>query len=264
MSKPDKPTASQVNREFREDADRVLGVDDESLRKREADRRGARLKSEGGLKSRLDTFWGYLWLRSAYSDVADPEPDDETHESNMSMVWFGIMVVFALLIVALGWYVLGVRSKDPTTAIKYPSTGTQRSATSGGNTSPASTGGGSDSEAAKPRRWLIVADTPLYGKRPQFTIELKGDGLSGDAVWLEPPGGTGTYEWSGDDVVVKLVQQTTYTPGKTFPQHFEIRMTKQADGSLSGQMLSEFWEYSGEKGLVLKGLQPWPAVGEPK
>ena len=50
----------------------------------------------------------------------------------------------------------------------------------------------------------------------------------------------------------------------TFPQHFEVRMTKQVDGSLSGQLLSENWAYSSEGGLQIKGMQPWPAVGEPK
>ena len=127
----------------------------------------------------------------------------------------------------------------------------------GGTGEPETSGGTSQSSeqsSTKPRRWLIVADTPLYGKRPQFTIELKGDGASGDAVYLEPPQATGTYELSGEDLVVKLVLTQTAAPGVTFPQHIEVRMKKLADGSLTGQLLSENWEYHPDKGLKLKGM----------
>jgi hypothetical protein len=137
----------------------------------------------------------------------------------------------------------GSASRQPAS----PASGTTKSATQ---------------DKAKTKRWLIIRGD---NSRPQFTIELQGDGPSGAAVWLEPPQGTGTYSWSGDRLSVKLVlKDHKAAPDVTFDQHFEIDMTRGADGKLRGTMSAENWQYGPDTGLELLGMTPYEATGEPK
>ena len=259
MSKQDQETAEEVLRGGKKDGEKLLGIDDESLRKAQADRRTAAEKAKGGLAARMQTFWGFwwLWASATEADAEDHEHDREELRWKRDWIRFVLIVIVGVILVSAAAYLAFGRSSDPTEALKT-------SGTTAGDSAAAPTTTGAPEADGAPRRWLIVADTPLYGERPQFTIELQGDGQSGQAVWLEPPQATGTYDWNGDNVVVRLVITQTAAPGVTFPQHFEVRMKKKADGSLSGQLLSENWAYSSEGGLEIKGMQAWPAVGEPK
>ena len=256
MSKQDQETADEVLRGGKKAGEKLLGIDDESLRKVQADRRTAAEKAEGGLAGRMQTFWGFWWL---WANAAEAEDDAYDEERRWKRDWirFVLIAIVGVILVSAAAYLAFGRSSDPTDALKTSGT------TAGDGAAAPTTSGAPEADGA-PRRWLIVADTPLYGERPQFTIELQGEGQSGQAVWLEPPLATGTYDWNGDNVVVRLVITQTAAPGVTFPQHFEVRMKKKADGSLSGQLLSENWAYSSEGGLQIKGMEPWPAVGEPK
>jgi hypothetical protein len=258
MGEQEKVSADQVLRGGKEDGEKLLGIDDESLRRGQADRRTTKEKAGGGISQRIRTFFAFWELWAGYEgEEADKEPREEDYQDEMRTVWWVVGLVLAALLMAVGGYLALNRSTDPTDALKNGG-----ATATGGSTVGAPSSGQAAND--RPRRWLIVADTPLHGKRPQFTIELKGEGKSGDAVWLEPPQATGSYTWNGDDLDVKLVITQTAAPGKTFPQHFEIQMKRLADGSLNGRMLSENWAYSSKTGLKLNGMVPWPAVGEPK
>jgi len=262
VAKNRKPTAREANRELREGAEKAFGVDDATLRQRGADRRTSAEKTQGSLRTRVWTFLNFwnLWA-TAKDDENEATLDEEDYKSGWNWIMFVLLMVLVVAVIGVGAYLSLNRSTDPMEALK--DSNAPESAAAPGATDKASNAS-QQSEGATPRRWLIIADTPLHGKRPQFTIELKGDGESGEAVWLEPPQGTGTYEWSGDDLLVKLVLMQTATPGLEFPQHFEVRAARLADGSLSGELLSEDWAYDPRTGLELKGMRSMPAVGEVK
>jgi len=164
----------------------------------------------------MQTFWGFLWL---WASVAEADAEDHAHD-DAELSWkrhwirFVLSVMVGVILVSAAAYLAFGRSSDPTDALKT-------SGTTAGDGATAPTKTGAPEADGAPRRWLIVADTPLFGERPQFTIELQGEGQSGQAVWLEPPQATGTHDWNGVNVLVRLVITQTAAPGVTFPQHFE-------------------------------------------
>ncbi len=213
----ERPTQGQIKKEFKSDFERVLGVDDETLkRKKQPPRKGCRSAMLVAIiVTMVLAFGAYLFT----GDRALSGAFDE---------------------------ILGRR-----VGVEH-----NRLLPRGGTREPAT------KDEAKTKRWLIIRSD---NARPQFTIELQGDGPTGRAVWLEPPPGVGTYEWSGDRLSVKLVlKDHKAAPDVTFDQHFEIDMTRGADDKLTGTMSAENWRYSPDTGLELLGMVPYEATGEPK
>ena len=209
------PTEGQIKKKFRNDFERVLGVDDETLKRKQPPRKGCRSAMLVAIiVTMVLAFGAYLWT----GDRALSGAFDE---------------------------ILGGGSAS-----------TQPASPGGTTTKPAT------KDETKTKRWLIIRGD---NSRPQFTIELQGDGPTGRAVWLEPPPGIGTYEWSGDQLQVKLVlKDHKAAPDVTFDQHFEIDMTRGADDKLTGTMSAENWQYSPDTGLELLGMDSYEATGEPK
>ena len=76
-SEEDRETAEEVLRGGKKAGEKLLGIDDESLRKVQADRRTAAEKARGGLARRMQTFWGFWWL---WASVAEADAEDHAHD----------------------------------------------------------------------------------------------------------------------------------------------------------------------------------------
>ena len=267
------PTARQVKKDFALDAERLLGVDDATLKSRQPVAPGTPLtekdrvraeKARRTTQSRREDLAGQRGLREWWQGVVqflfaifNPEARDTRSASRGR----ALAMVVAVLVIAIGAYLLAERPSMTRTVgdlLGGRQSGQSAQGASAGGTTKASTTQGE----AQAKRWLI---TRVDNSRPQFTIELRGDGPSGPAVWLEPPQGTGTYSWSGDQLKVKLVLKDHKAgEGVYFDQHFELDMTQLADGGLTGTMSAEDWRYSLDTGLELLGMKPCEAIGEPK
>jgi len=270
------PSARQVKQDFRRDAERLLGVDDETLKTKQAASYGPDEPSTGRDRVRADQarrrtqrtredLAGQHGLKGWFDGVVRflfgifSPGDGETPRSSARGRLLGMVV--ALIVVALGAYLLAerpamTRSVDDLLGGDRPSQGTQGS--SAGGTTKASTSPGE----VETKRWLIIRSD---NARPQFTIELQGDGPTGPAVWLEPPQAVGAYAWSGEQLEVKLVlKDHRASEGVLFDQHFRLDMTLGSDGGLKGTMYAEDWRYGADTGLELLGMKPYEATGEPK
>jgi len=246
------PDARQIKKDFRSDVEQLLGVDDETLKQKQQPPSQAPpstgpgvappARPGGGTPRTVDKKTGRKGCRSAMR-----------------------VALVVTIVVAIGAYFFtgdralsGVFDQIVGGDASAP---TQQATPAGGTKQP------STQEQAKTRRWLIVRTD---NSRPQFTIELQGDGPTGRALWLEPPQATGTYKWSGDKLLVKLVLQDAMIgkdkagKGVYRDQHFLVQMSSGSDGGLTGTMSGEGFRYSWENGVEPLGMKAYPAVGEPK
>ena len=251
--KPSRPptTEGQIKKDFRSDFERVLGVDDETLKQKQQPPPEPPSTEPG--KPSPDRPGGKT-------------PDKAVKQTGMKGCRRAMAsAVIVIMIGAIAAYLFtGDRALS----------GALDEILAGGGSAPrqpASPAGGtkqsSTQEQAKTKRWLIIKSD---NARPQFTIELQGDGPTGPAVWLEPPQAAGTYKWSGDQLQVKLVLQDAMVgkdksgKGVYRDQHFRVQMALGPDGVLAGTLFAEGFRYSWDKGLEPLGMTAYEATGEPK
>jgi hypothetical protein len=210
MEESDRPTADSIKQAFVDDRERVLGWDDESLKRQEAARRSKQADAAREAEKRGIVESLRAWSRLLILKITGGRPDGRMI-TGISAILTAVSVLAVLAFMAIDRMGSsgGLRLDQPTAR--------QSALAAGSEPGP--------SASNSPKSWLILAS--LGGpKKPQFTIELQGDGQTGPAVWLEPPGAKGAYAWNGDRLEVKLVLNQRASEGVYFDQHYNLEMTR--------------------------------------
>jgi hypothetical protein len=259
MGQSGAPTSDGLKSEFPGDMERLLGVDDASLKRNQPKPRPPLSDAERETQKQSATEALKAWARTLLLAVTGGRPLTGLGPGQALVIALVIasIVVFVSVFVFTAIDRLGVRFDDGPSA---PNATRQSAAAPqpGGGGAP-----GATAEATPGKRWLIVASLNDQPWRPQFTIELQGDGPSGNAIWLEPPQATGTYSWEGDNLKVKLALPAKSITKGTWNRRFNLEMVRQTDGTLKGTLFSENF-LDDHKGLHLRGFDEWKAIGQPK